>query len=75
MACSYRSAKTRNQDSGFIRRLSWLRPRSTMAKSFFGGSRRKNCRFLWVRVYTSKVPMTAVQILTNHALPFFEDHG
>ena len=32
-------------------------------------------RYVWARLYTSKMPVTAVQILNNHALPFFEDHG
>jgi transposase InsO family protein len=32
-------------------------------------------RFVWARLYTSKIPLTAVQILNNHALPFFEEHG
>ncbi len=32
-------------------------------------------RYVWARLYTSKLPVTAVQILNNHALPFFEDHG
>ena len=31
-------------------------------------------RFVWARLYTSKMPVTAVQILNNHALPFFEKH-
>ena len=31
-------------------------------------------RFVWARIYTSKMPVTAVQILNNHALPFFEEH-
>ena len=29
-------------------------------------------RYVWARLYTSKMPVTAVQILNNHALPFFE---
>jgi len=32
-------------------------------------------RFVWARLYTSKMPVTAVQILNNHALPFFEEHA
>ena len=32
-------------------------------------------RYVWARLYTSKMPVTAVQILNNHALPFFEEHG
>ena len=32
-------------------------------------------RYVWARLYTSKLPVTAVQILNDHALPFFEDHG
>ncbi len=32
-------------------------------------------RYVWARLYTSKLPVTAVQILNNHALPFFEEHG
>ncbi len=32
-------------------------------------------RFVWARLYTSKMPITAVQILNNHALPFFEEHA
>ena len=31
-------------------------------------------RYVWARLYTSKMPVTAVQILNNHALPFFEKH-
>ena len=30
-------------------------------------------RSVWARLYTSKMPVTAVQILNNHALPFFEE--
>ena len=29
-------------------------------------------RHVWARLYTSKMPVTAVQILNNHVLPFFE---
>ena len=32
-------------------------------------------RYVWARLYTSKMPVTAVQILNNHVLPFFEEHG
>ncbi len=32
-------------------------------------------RYVWARFYTSKMPVTAVQILNNHVLPFFEEHG
>ena len=32
-------------------------------------------RHVWARLYTSKMPVTAVQILNNHMLPFFEEHG
>ncbi len=32
-------------------------------------------RFVWARLYTSKMPVTAVQVLNNHALPFFEKHA
>ena len=32
-------------------------------------------RYLWAPLYTSKMPVTAVQILNNHALPFFEEHA
>jgi transposase InsO family protein len=32
-------------------------------------------RHVWVRLYTSKMPVTAVQILNNHVLPFFEKQG
>ena len=31
-------------------------------------------RFVWARLYTSKMPVTAVQVLNNHAPPFFEKH-
>ena len=31
-------------------------------------------RHVWARLYTSKMPVTAVQILNNHVLPFFEKH-
>ena len=30
---------------------------------------------MWARFYISTMPVTAVQILTNHGLPFFEEHG
>ena len=32
-------------------------------------------RYVWARLYTSKMPVTAVQILNNHALPLFEEHA
>ena len=32
-------------------------------------------RFGWARLYSSKMPVTAVQILNNHVLPFFEKQG
>ena len=32
-------------------------------------------RHVWARLYTSKMPVTAVQILNNHALPSFEAHA
>ena len=32
-------------------------------------------RFVWARLYTSKMPVTAVQILNNHVPPFFEAHA
>ena len=32
-------------------------------------------RYVWARLYTSKMPVTAVQILNNHALPFFEEYA
>jgi len=32
-------------------------------------------RHAWGRLYTSKLPLTAVQVLNNHVLPFFEEHG
>ena len=32
-------------------------------------------RYVWARLYTSKMPVTAVPILNNHVLPFFEEHG
>lgn len=31
-------------------------------------------RYVWARLYTSKMPVTAVQILNNHVLLFFEEH-
>ena len=31
--------------------------------------------YVWARLYTSKMPVTAVQILNNHALPFFEEYA
>lgn len=31
-------------------------------------------RYAWARLYTSKLPLTAVQILNNDVLPFFEKH-
>ena len=32
-------------------------------------------RYVWARLYTSKMPVTAVQILNNHVLHFFEEQG
>ena len=32
-------------------------------------------RYAWGRLYTNKLPVTAVQILNNDVLPFFEKHG
>jgi len=32
-------------------------------------------RFVWARLYTTKIPLTAVQTLNNQALPFFEEHA
>jgi len=32
-------------------------------------------RYAWGRLYTSKLPVTAVQTLNNDVLPFFESHG
>lgn len=32
-------------------------------------------RYAWGRLFTSKMPVTAVQTLNNHVLPTFEDHG
>ena len=32
-------------------------------------------RHVWARLHISKMPVTAVQILNNHVLPFFEEHG
>lgn len=32
-------------------------------------------RYAWGRLYTSKLPVTAVQLLNNDVLPFFESHG
>ena len=32
-------------------------------------------RYVWARLYTSKMPVTAVQILNHHVLPFFEEQG
>lgn len=32
-------------------------------------------RYAWARLYTSKLPLTAVQILHNDVLPFFEEQG
>ena len=31
-------------------------------------------RFVWARLYTSRMWVSAVQILNNHTLPFFEEH-
>jgi len=30
-------------------------------------------RYAWARLYTNKLPVTAVQTLNNHVLPFFEE--
>jgi transposase InsO family protein len=32
-------------------------------------------RYAWARLYTSKLPVTAVHILNDAVLPFFEEHG
>jgi len=32
-------------------------------------------RHAWGRLYTSKLPLTAVQIMNNDVLPFFDEHG
>jgi transposase InsO family protein len=32
-------------------------------------------RHAWGRLYTSKLPLTAVQIMNNDVLPFFEEHA
>jgi transposase InsO family protein len=32
-------------------------------------------RYAWARIYTSKMPITAVHILNEDVLPFFEDHS
>lgn len=32
-------------------------------------------RYAWGRLYTSKLPVTAVHVLNNDALPFFENHN
>ena len=31
-------------------------------------------RYAWGQLHTSKIPLTAVQTLNNHVLPFFDDH-
>lgn len=32
-------------------------------------------RHVWARLYTSKLPLTAVQVMNNDVLPFFDAHG
>jgi len=32
-------------------------------------------RYSWARLYTNKMPLTAVQMLNNEVLPTFEEHG
>jgi transposase InsO family protein len=32
-------------------------------------------RYAWGRLYTTKLPVTAVHVLNNDVLPFFESHG
>ena len=32
-------------------------------------------RYAWARLYTNKMPVTAVQTLNNEVLPTFEEHG
>jgi transposase InsO family protein len=32
-------------------------------------------RYAWGRLYTSKLPLTAVHVLNEDVLPFFEQHG
>lgn len=34
-----------------------------------------NCRYAWGRLFTSKLPITAVQTLNNDVLPFYEQHN
>ena len=34
-----------------------------------------HCRYTWGNLYTSKVPVTAVHVLNDKVLPFFEDHN
>lgn len=31
-------------------------------------------RYAWAQLHTSKIPLTAVQTLNNHVLPFFDEH-
>ena len=31
-------------------------------------------RYAWARLYTNKLPVTAVQLLNNHVLPTFDKH-
>ena len=31
-------------------------------------------RYAWGRLYTSKLPLTAVQVMNNDVLPFFDEH-
>ena len=33
------------------------------------------CRYVWAPLYTSKMPVSAAQILNNHMLPSFEERG
>jgi hypothetical protein len=34
-----------------------------------------NCSYAFAKLYLSKVPMTAVDILNDRVLPFYEEHG
>jgi transposase InsO family protein len=46
-----------------------------VGKVYFQGVLDCFSRYVWGRLYTSKLPVTAVQVMNNEVLPFFDGHG
>jgi transposase InsO family protein len=46
-----------------------------VGKVYFQGVLDCFSRYVWGRLYTSKLPLTAVQVMNNDVLPFFDEHG